>query len=312
MAGGSRNKSQSSSVPVNLTPAPFEALQSPFADVLRSMFTSGFDLPEGPYSAAIPKGEATVLGQVAKAPAASATSRNFLDTLLQQGGGENPMGPNPFTGNFNPLAQNPSQFGTAENPFLTSMIQEAQRTTRQGLEETLSRTLPGRFTQAGQFTQPQGSSAFDRAAAIATRGVADAISGIATNLTGSAYESERDRGLQRELTGANLSNEERNRRLQYDVAAGQLGSAGTEQGLRAAELQQGITNAEVSNLTQKLQAAALPRLVEQYGIDKGLELFQSQMDSMLAALGIAGGVTRPVIANRGEEKSSGSSLQVKW
>jgi hypothetical protein len=273
-----RNKSRSNSSAVDMTPQSFSDLQSPFARVLQGVFTNGFDMPKGPYTAPATGAERGLTGQLINTPNTSGTAERFLDKTMA-GGVKNPLASNPF--------------GKSVNPFLTKTIRAAQRPGLQGLEETLGRTLPGRFTQAGQFTQPQGSSAFDRAAAIATRGVADANADIATGIGAAAFEGERGRQLQQNVASADFENNEANR------------------GVQAAELQQGITNSEISNMTTKLQAAALPRLIEQYGIDKGLELFESQMDAMLAALGVAAGVTRPVIATTGDSKSSGGSVGLK-
>lgn len=295
--GASRNKSRSSTTPQDFTPGVFQRLQQPFAEALQNVFQNGFPTPEGPYSAPITGQEKALTGKIAGTPTSAPTAVRFLDQTLNGTGQVNPLANNPYANSKNP-------FGSTSNPFLEAMIKSAQRPTMQGLEETLSRALPGRFTQAGHFSQPQGSSAFDRAAAIATRGAADASADIATNLTGAAFESERGRS-------AEFINAERNRRLQQDVASAGVETEQTAQGLQAAELRQGITSAEISNMTQKLQAVALPRLIDQYGLDKGLELFQSQMDAMLAALGVAAGVTRPVIASSGESKSSGGGVSFK-
>lgn len=153
------------------------------------------------------------------------------------------------------------------NPFMDAAIREAQRPTMEGLTETLTRDLPGRFTSAGQMIQPQGSSAFDRAAAIASKGATDAMAGIATNMSFQGYESERGR--------------------QQD----------------AAKSMPGVTRQEVDTTIESLKAAALPRLIQDLGIERGIEEFNNRVNNLLTTLGIAGGVTRPVIAQEG--KSSG-------
>lgn len=159
-----------------------------------------------------------------------------------------------------------------DNPFLQSYIQAAQRPTLQGLEETLTRDLPGRFTQAGQFVQPQGSSAFDRAAAIATRGAADANADIATKISYNQVNDAQNRGLD------------------------------------AAKALPGVSSQEVDTLIKNLQAQALPRLVQDQGIERGLGLFQTRLDALLKTLGITAGVTQPTIAQDQHSKSSQFSL----
>lgn len=223
--GGSESKSVSR--PIDTTPAEFKALRQPFANTLQNLFQSGGGPAyEGPLVAELTDAEKQAL-------------------LALQGSGMGRQGylEGVIGGNYLP-----GQEGA--NPYLDAAIQAAQRPTLQGLEETLSRTLPGRFTQAGHFTQPKGSSAFDRAAAIATRGAADALADIATNMSFGAYESERNRQQQ----------------------AIQLGQQ------------------EVDSMIKNLQAQGLPRLIEDLGIERGLAEFQRRSEALLKALAIAAGV----------------------
>lgn len=265
--------------------------------------------------------------------------------------------------NFNTLpGVDPGQigggFGTGENPFLNAMIESAQRPTLQGLEETLSRTLPGRFTQAGHFVQPQGSSAFDRAAAIATRGAADAMGDIATKISYQSYDDERNRQLQSEITEyqgrlqagvaeleaalaqgqteyagqlqqqlAGLSAEMQKKQSEFDARAAMLeqnrnlqaqeqlqgrqftheAQTGAEdRKLAAAGLQSQISTQEFQNTLQNLQAQALPRMIEEFGIERGIEQFNNRMNSLMVLLQTAGGVSSPVIA----QQSKSSSFQM--
>lgn len=187
-----------------------------------------------------------------------------------------------------------------ENPFLQAAIEAAQRPTLQGLTETLTRDLPGRFTQAGQFVQPGGSSAFDRAAAIATRGVGDAIGDIATNLSFQTFESERGRQfdalgreVDRRFTGEqqDLDRAQRERQLE------------AETGLEATRQLADLSQQEVDNAVKNLQAQALPRLIEEFGIERGIEQFNNRLNSLLVLLQTVGGVTQPVIANESTQSS---------
>lgn len=186
------------------------------------------------------------------------------------------------------------------NPFLDATIASAQRPTLQALEETLTRTLPGRFTQAGQFIQPQGSSAFDRAAAIASRGAADAMSDIATGLSFNTYESEANRQFQamqeefaRRFTGQEAQKDRLTGAAQSD-ADRQLGI-----GKALAD----ITQQEFDNAIKNLQAQALPRLIEEYGIERGIQQFNNRLNTLMVLLQTAAGVTSPVIANESESSS---------
>jgi hypothetical protein len=137
----------------------------------------------------------------------------------------------------------------ASNPFLKGYVEAAQRQTAQTYEDVLGRVLPGQFTQAGQFTQPGGSSPFALAAAREASGFANALKDIATNIGYQAYESERGRQQQ------------------------------------AIQLSQSEVDTSIKNLQQQ----ALPRMIEQYGIDKGLEEFQSRTQSLLQILQMLSG-----------------------
>lgn len=276
MAGGSESSSQ----PVDVTPRAFRQLQQPFANVIGQLIgfepqtgrrgrTTGFEptgdpsdvlrgIPtfEGPFAAPIGGAEQNLLQQLMQTTAGqggAAGGGAAQDLLTRTIGGE-------FL---------PGEAGA--NPFLESAIQAAQRTTLRGLEETLGRTLPGRFTQAGQFVQPQGTSAFDRAAAVATEGVSAELADIASQLGFAGFEAER--GRQQE----------------------------------AAQALPQVTGQEVQNLIQNLQAQALPRMIEQAGIEGGLEQFNRSMSNLLQVLAVAQGTTAPVIAQETQSSQKGSA-----
>ncbi len=247
------SSSKQSSEPVDVTPKAFKKLQGPFADVLRQLIAGGgtgtvqggVPIAEGPFTAPVGGGE-----------------QQLLDQLLAQAGGT-PIGPSQTL-----LASTAQGDFLQSNPFLQSQIEAAQRPGLEGLEELLSRVLPGRFTQAGQFTQPEGTSAFDRAAAIATRGVAQANADIASQLAFQGFESER--GRQQEAA----------------IALPQ------------------VTETEVNTLISNLQAQALPRLIEQFGLEAGTEAFNQQINALLQVLAITSGTTQAVIGQESKGSSS--------
>jgi hypothetical protein len=251
--GGSSSKQ--SSTPVDTTPPELAALRAPFASSLTSLFQQGGrPAYPGPFVAPITGAEETALG----ATAGAAYDPNRANLLAQT-----------LSGNFLP-----GQPGA--NPFLDAAIRAAQAPTRQALNDTLARTLPGTFTAAGQQIggglrspnprQTPGSTAFDLAAARAFEGGAGALSNIATNMAFQGYESERGRQQQ------------------------------------AIPLSQ----QEVQTMTQNLQAQALPRLIQDLGIERGLAEFQSRMNSLLQALGIAAGAP---IATQGNQQTATSEAQ---
>lgn len=241
--GGSKSGSK------DMTPGVFKDLQAPFANALQSLFQGSpstlFSIPQsqaaqqGKLSAPITQAESGVLGQLQNA--GWDQRQQYLNDVI---GGK-------FL---------PGQAGS--NPFLQAAIEAAQRPTLQGLGEQLERSLPGRFTAGGQFTTPGGSSAFDRAAAIATRGAADTMGDIAANMSNQNFEAERGRQNQ----------------------AVQLGQQ------------------EVNTLVTNLQAQGLPRLIEDMGIQRGLTEFSQRLNALMQALGLFGQAASPVMGQQSETK----------
>lgn len=270
---------------------------------------NGIPTYQGPLTAGIGANEQTLLDQLmnqsgqgtgSQTAGPSSPAMEYLNKVL--GGEFMPAGSTPGSlGAFADMfkgAQRETGYSTDEiNPFLTAAIEAAQRPTLQGLEETLSRTLPGRFTQAGQFKQPGGSSAFDRAGAIATRGAGDAMADIATNLSYATMEAER---------GRQFEAQEGARSRESTALQDQLGRdfTGTENERNRQNEAAGLTTTvnaqEVDTLVKNLQAQALPRLIEEFGIERGMEQFTNRMNTLLATLGIGAGVTAPVIGQKSE------------
>lgn len=213
--------------------------------------------------------------------------------------------------------QTPGYDAEGGNPFLAAMIEAAQRPTQQALEETLSRTLPGRFTQAGQFTQPQGSSAFDRAAAIATRGAGQTMADIASQLSFGSFEAERGRQFESQESARAQESEamaqELERRGMFAEADRARkfaeSEASRDRQLEAAQAAPGVQKQQLDSMIANLQAQALPRLIQDMGIERGLEQFNNQVNALLSTLGITAGVTRPVVGNKSSSSSAGISLK---
>lgn len=339
------SSSNSSSQPVDKTPQPFQDLQQPFADVLSNLLGSyqnqtksdsivgGY---QGPTTTPITGNEQSGLNQLQNASQTIGTNPSSTGSAVQDASLSNTINAGGANANAtaatqmganqnNPLSladyssqlQGASQTGAfnadANNPILQAYIQAAQRPTQQALEQTLTRDLPGRFTQAGQFIQPGGSSAFDRAAAIATRGSADALGDIATNLTyknmsdaqgreatalGQQTGIQADAGKQTQaLTAQQQDNATKNA-----IAAAQQQTAGQT-------AQSNIKAQDVNTMIQNLNAQALPRLIQDLGVERGMEVYNNNINSILAGLGIAAGTTRPVIANSSSSSSGGVNLK---
>jgi hypothetical protein len=268
---------------------------------LASLFTgdmlSGIPKYDGPLTADMSGNEKTLLDQIMKQSTGtgpmSAAQKALMDIINHNG--PNVYRPDGTLAQFADTLQgasNTGAFSGAEgSPFLQKYIEAAQRPTLEGLTETLTRDLPGRFTQAGQLIQPGSSSAFDRAAAIATRGVSNAVGDIATNIS---YKDLAD-NQQREAAALG---EELQRRF-----TGTQSNA--DRGLDAAKALPGVNAQQVDTLIKSLQAEALPRLIKDQGIERGMALFKERVDNLLKVLGITAGVTQPTISQTSTGKSSG-------
>lgn len=146
------------------------------------------------------------------------------------------------------------------NPFLAATIDAAIRPIIETFEQDTLPGLRGLFTRAGQQVQNLGSSPFAEALARERTGVANAIGDVATNLAGQNFQAERARQQE------------------------------------AAIAAPAFAQADLERISQGLEAVALPRLVEQYGIDMGIEEFRRRQESLLQALQIAGGLASPTAA----------------
>lgn len=248
--GGSDTSSTSTSTPQNMNPFT-SALQPGITNMATGLAANGLPQYNGPLNAPMGGNEGNILGQ-----------------LMQQQGG--PTGRNQYLGDVMGGKYLPGQLGG--NPFLQDAITAAQRTTMNNLTQTLTRDLPGRFTSAGQFNQANnngqgGSSAFDMASALASRGAATAMGDIATNMSNQAFGQERQNQQQ------------------------------------AVQLSQQEVQSSISNL----QAQALPRMIQELGIERGMSLFQNNVQGILSLLQTLGGIAQPVVGNTQNSTSSGSS-----
>lgn len=241
--------SQQVSAPTEITPEAFQALQDPVAQAFLGLLGGGGFT--GPTTAGITGTETDLvnqLGVLAGQPSPAQTAGT--DLLMQT-----------LSGQF---------LDPSSNPFLQSTIQAAQRPLIEQFQDITLPRLTSQFTAAGQQVQPQGSSAFDRAAAIASRGLFNSLSDIATNIGAQNFQAER--GRQQE---------------------------GIETGSR-------LVGQDIQNTIQALQGVALPRLIEQFGMDKGLEVFNQRIQTLLQAIQTAQGL--PLFAT-GQVSAGGSAAQ---
>lgn len=180
--------------------------------------------------------------------------QNFLNLIGQgAGGGPNAGAVNDILGQ----TLGGKFLSPDSNPFLRSTIEAATRPVIDAFRDNVAPELRSKFTAAGQIVQNEGSSPFARAFAKAGSDLTRQVGDISSRIAAGNFEAERQR-QQGAVTQA----------LQVDAST-------------------------LDNAVQGLQASALPRIIEQFGIDKGIEVFNQQVSVLLEALRLASAVSAP-------------------
>lgn len=185
----------------------------------------------------------------------------FLNRIADIGGG-----PNEFQQQGRDLLSKTIQGDFLQNnPFLEGAINAATRPVIDRFNEV---TLPGvisQFKNAGQTIRNDpnrvGSSAFLNQVRLADKDLINAVGDISSNLSFQNFNQERSRQAQ-----AGLAAEE-------------------------------ITSRELDNAVKSLQSLQLPRLIEQLGVDRGLEEFRRRTESLLQLLQLGGGIATGTTQN---------------
>jgi uncharacterized membrane protein len=259
---------------------------------------------QGPLTAGMNGNEGQILGQLqanGSPYGVGGSTDNMTNAFLQgQMAGNYLPGQNPSLQGFSQNYQSaqPQYNASTYNPFLSSAITAAQTPTMQNLQETLGQGLPSQFAAAGQHVQPGASSAFDRAGDIAVRGATQEMGNIASTMSNQFYGQQQAQQAASDMQNNAQTGQAMQTELSNEFAGGQ--NAQNRQ-LQAAQVAPTATSTQVSNMVQNLQAQALPRLIQQYGIENGMSQFNNQVNSLLSTLGIAGGVTKPTV---GQSSSS--------
>ncbi|MFC4353392.1 hypothetical protein ACFOW6_17755 [Fodinicurvata halophila] len=246
---------------------------------------------EGPFVAPMSQQEQQLVDKIGQAGKnqQNPMARELLDFTTAGG----------FTGRINPFQSVPGSQQALEdtvggkflspesNPHLQGAIEAAQRPVIQQFEEQTIPNLRSEFTAAGQMIQPEGSSPFDMAVARAQSGLMNELGDISSQMSMQNYAQERGRqmdaisqGLQAEQLTQQTQQQERSR--QMDAVA---------QGLQ-------MDRTQLENMIESLRASALPRIVEQQGIDAGVQEFQRRMDTLMRALEMTAGVSSPTVATQ--------------
>jgi hypothetical protein len=154
------------------------------------------------------------------------------------------------------------------NPFVDALVQSVQNDLTRQFEDVLVPGLLSRSTLRGQEVQGQGSSAFAREARLAASEQQRALRDAATQIRAGAFEAERGRQA---------------------AAVGQA---------------QALSESDTNRLIQTLQQAALPQLVEDLGIQRGLEEFNRRISALLAAMGLGAQATAATPASFSSSKGN--------
>lgn len=280
MFGGSQSSSYSSATPTNLQNPGFTALADPTAGGISSFFSPN-SASENALGSSFGLNPFSVNGL----PSSNGSNPLVAPLTGQQNSLVSAAGPLglPGAGNINAaLGVNAQQLNPnypaslATSPQTLQAVNAAVNPLVQAFQNTTLPGLAGQFTAAGQrvntatanpgASNPNlegtgpGSSAFDRANAIAGTGLQTNVASTAAGIENSAYQT----GLQQQSNAVNQA--------------------------------QQINSNQINNLLQSLQASALPQMLQQYGINQGLQLYQSQVGNILAALGLGAQAAQPAIA----------------
>ncbi len=215
-------------------------------------------------------------------------------------------GLSPFNGNYSgPTAANIPQAASTEagfmNPnFAANLATSPQTTAAIGsaiapLEQSFrTNTTPGltaAATQAGQRSGgpgQAGSSAFDQAFANQQGNLMANEGQVAGGIANQAYQA-----------GININ-------ANAPAAATALAGQTEQQQVAAQQQPVSIGTQELNNMIQSLSAQALPQLTQQYGINQGLNLFNTQIQTIMQALGYGTQASQPAIAYNTESSSQGT------
>ena len=286
----------------DITPLEYTKLRKPLADYLSNLLSGGVPKYEGPRTVAATDQETSLINQLF-GRAGQAPEEVSLDSILSQiaGGGTalQKAGEASILDTLGGKYLDPST-----NPWLSKTVQAAEGDLQYDWENRIMPNLRTSFTGAGHTVTPgsYGSSPFDRSMALASNEQTRQLQDLATEVYSKNYASERDRMLQ----ALGLQQSETSLRAGAQDAA--LGAQQGQEGINLAERQ-----AQTEELVTTLQAVALPRLIEQYGVDVGMQEFRDQMQQLFQLLGLTGNVSQmqaaPGVQEAGSAGNFGALLQ---
>lgn len=315
---------------VDTTPDEFARLRSPLAAALSGQLASGPAQFQGQFVAPLTGGEMQGLqgvqqaaGQVGQSPLAmqmlaGAAGFNPFARAVGLSGAEQQglsaiqqaaFGQNPLMNTVNQQLQSIAGSGGV-HPQLEQLIGAATRPILEQFDDEALRQR-GLFTAAGQQVQGLGSSPFAQASARLSSGVANALGDTTAQLTAALNQQQQQAQLQALGLGAQLPGMQLQNMLAAQQALGlprEIAQMGLGLQSQAFENQQGRQLqagaqlgqqqlagqvAQLEAQLQNLQAQGLPRLVQQLGIDAGLQEFQRQQAQLMQLMQLMAGVSAP-------------------
>lgn len=208
----------------------------------------------------------------------SSNENSLLGSIMNLNGGATALAP---AQSYLSSVLSPNYLQNAmQNPGLQTAISQATAPLVSNYQNVTLPNLAGQFAANGQVlngpgqvgpgatANGAGSSAFDKAASIAQTGLLQSMGATAA-----------------------------------PIASNFLNSAMNQQSAGATQAEN-LSSTQVNNLISTLQAEALPRLIQQYGMDQGLQQFNNRVNVMLQALGLGVQTSQPDVAESGQSNSS--------
>lgn len=301
--GGSSSKSNYTSNPVNLQNSAFQNLAGPIGGYLNQLYSSyGFNNPNAPPNATQVNGAPS---NSAGNPLAAQTTPNE-QALLGQAYSINQPGGNPILDAAkgqvtNVLNPNYPQ-SLATSPQTAAAIGSAIRPLVNTFNQTTLPGLVGQFTAGGQRVN---------SAVSAGQGAGNAGPFAQADTGGGNFGTGEGGGKGSSAFDKAAGNEQNNLLAQVGNVAGTISNNAYQTGLnqqtQAITQATNISSQDVNNLLTTLQQEALPRLVQQYGIDQGLKLYQAQVQTILTALQTGVGAAQPVVGNQASGTATGAT-----
>jgi len=193
----------------------------------------------------------------------------------------------------------------ANHPFIRNQVDAVSRPILEQFGDDIA-DLRSQATAAGQFVQPGSSSPFEMAQSRREVGLANALGDAAAGVVLPTVNAERNRQVDMTRFLSGLIEADTNRAQDTLGLMSGLFDRGADRSLRAATSQVPFQQGQITGINRALEGAALPRMVSQFGLDRGLSEFARQQNSFLGILNAAMQQSQPQnVSIPGTEGTSG-------